>query len=233
MRDQADQEKLLAAVEEVFSRWQERFSFACKAGCADCCTMSATATGLEARRVLRFLEEQGGAPAEIPPSAESHPSFTTNGFVARHLNRTSADEADAAWDMRPCPFLDHAGRCSIYQVRPLACRVFASLAPCCETGAADLPPVYLTGATIMLQVVEQLDCGGPWGVFLEVLAHEQGERSGQKLLRCQPVPGFVVEPQERGIIAPLIRELMAIELEGAPLLSLQSMEDYCQAKETR
>ena len=72
---------------------------ACKKGCSFCCYVPVEITQVEARYIA---------------------SETGKNLIELTENKTKKRDGS------PCPFLNN-GVCSIYRVRPLACRVFASL----------------------------------------------------------------------------------------------------------
>jgi len=215
------QHLLLAALHDAFAQWAHPFAFVCRKGCTTCCTRSVTMTSLEGDGIMTFLAEgdrlsELAAPAFQPTASRMGRTgqYTTNTFVAAHLRGESVEEADN-WDLRPCPFLKEES-CSIYPVRPFGCRLFASLDPCAASGVAEMPPGYLAGATALLQYIEHLDNNGFWGTMVDVLA---GLHSGQAD-GCgepnAPIPGFLIAPDERTIVEPLLEGLLAMEVEGRP-----------------
>ncbi len=209
---------LLQTIYNAFNEWSGRFSFACHKGCATCCTQSVTMTTLEGQGIRAYLAAQGriaelAGPAFLPSLAERSIRLTTNGFVAAHLRGEGVEEP-AEWDLRPCPFLaDNA--CTIYAVRPFGCRLFASLTLCAESGAADMPPGYLTASTILLQYIEHLNQNGRWGTLVEILGGLAGEgRADGFGVPTAPIPGFLMAPEERDVIEPLIDDLFQQEING-------------------
>lgn len=78
---------------------------ACKGGCSYCCHIAATVTETEAHIIGKAV---GRKPLKL------------NGGV-------SSEETREKWHRIPCTFLK-AGKCTIYEVRPLACRLHVSLA---------------------------------------------------------------------------------------------------------
>ena len=92
--------ELTAKVDAFFTRVAERHGddMQCGSGCSDCCHVRLTVTGVEATAIR---DELAAWPAE---------------------RRTAlAGNARAAAPER-CAALDPAGRCLIYQVRPIVCR---------------------------------------------------------------------------------------------------------------
>lgn len=211
------QHTLLQTIYNAFAEWSARFPFACQKGCAACCTRSVTMTSLEGQGIMAHLVRAGReselAAPDFQPTTNGAARLTTNGFVAAHL-RDEAVEEPASWDMRPCPFLDHES-CTIYPVRPFGCRLFASLTPCAQTGAADMPPGYLAASTIMLQHIEHLDREGRWGTLVEVLTGLAGEGRTEGFGEpTAPVPGFLIAPDERDAVEPLLHVLFHREIDG-------------------
>jgi Fe-S-cluster containining protein len=77
---------------------------ACARGCSECCHMNTSLSGHEARKIGRYV---GREPRRLGRERSRGP--------------TLADELRVRFTGVPCPFLE-AGRCSIYPVRPIACR---------------------------------------------------------------------------------------------------------------
>lgn len=93
----------------------------CQSGCSACCRLAVHATFPEANAIAAQLSAQ---------QAE-----TLNAYILRLKERLS-DLHDLKVYLRqhrqsigPCPFLDRAGDCSIYALRPLACRALLSTKP--------------------------------------------------------------------------------------------------------
>jgi len=219
------QRLLLATLYDAFAEWADTFAFACRKGCATCCTRSVTLTSLEGDGILAFLAEENrlselAAPA-FQPTATRTTQYTTNAFVAAHLRGEAVEEAES-WDLRPCPFLKDES-CSIYPVRPFGCRLFASQDPCAASGVADMPPGYLAGATALLQYIEHLDNGGCWGTMVELLAGLNAGQAEDYGEPTAPILGFLIAPDERGLVEPLLHGLLAKEIKG------QTFEQWLQA----
>lgn len=210
------QQLLLTTLYDAFAQWADTFAFACRKGCATCCTRSVTMTSLEGDGIMAFLAEgdrlsELAAPA-FQPAANRTVQCTTNTFVAAHLRGESVEEAES-WDLRPCPFLKEES-CSIYPVRPFGCRLFASLDSCAASGVADMPPGYLSGATALLQYIEHLDNGGRWGTMVELLAELNTGQADGYGEPTAPIPGFLIAPDELALVEPLLHGLLAKEVNG-------------------
>ncbi|MHB8989393.1 MAG: YkgJ family cysteine cluster protein [Desulfobulbia bacterium] len=210
------QHLLLATLYDAFEQWASTFTFACRKGCATCCTRSVTMTSLEGDGIMAFLAEGDRvselAASAFQPAANRTGQCTTNTFVAAHLRGEAVEEAES-WDLRPCPFLKDES-CSIYPVRPFGCRLFASLDSCAASGVAEMPPGYLAGATVLLQYIEHLDHGGRWSTMVELLA---GLNTGQVDAYGEPTapfPGLLIAPDEHSLVEPLLQELHARTVNG-------------------
>lgn len=101
---------------------------ACRAGCDHCCHQPVGLTPPEALAIAAHLR-QALAPDELSLLA---------GRLAQRVRETRGlSSAERFSPEHPCPFLEH-GRCSIYEVRPLACRGMNSLdAEECKTRLRD------------------------------------------------------------------------------------------------
>jgi Fe-S-cluster containining protein len=89
---------------------------ACKAGCDHCCHQVVHLTPPEALAIVDYLRRIL-SPAELS-------SLAARVSDARERTQGLAP-IDRFTSAHPCPFLE-AGRCSIYEVRPLACRAMNS-----------------------------------------------------------------------------------------------------------
>jgi hypothetical protein len=101
---------------------------ACKAGCGHCCHVVVGVTAPEAFTIFDHLKRTRSAPELERLEAR------LSEFRERTRGLTSAERFSPDY---PCVFLDE-GNCSIYEVRPFACRGMNSLdASECETRLRD------------------------------------------------------------------------------------------------
>jgi hypothetical protein len=109
---------------------------ACRRGCSHCCHIAVLLTVEEAQVIGRRI---GRPPAHAPP-------------------RTDADDFDYGYHS-PCTFLVD-GECSIYENRPLACRVHYSLdvdALLCELTPPEPKPVpFMNDLPFMMAFLQML-----------------------------------------------------------------------------
>ena len=103
----AFEDALRRAVADNAERGAEMAKIQCRRGCAFCCHVTVVVTPLEAIRLARRDASRGRAPAQA---------------------------GDATVRFAPCPLLVD-GACSVYDIRPFACRSLFSLdAARCEAG---------------------------------------------------------------------------------------------------
>lgn len=205
--------ELLDVLYRAYESWASQFSFACGKSCTACCTQSVTMTTLEGKRIITYLQEdqriewlnenlKNNSPTYIPVR-------TTNQFAADCLaEKESMVGDDSSWDFTPCLFLS-GGSCTIYPARPFGCRSFSSLKVCNENSGAEMPPLLVTVNTMIMQMIEQLDCEqGFWGNMIDVLKllnHDTDDR--ERLLPAQANPGFLVPPEERQAVSAFLARI--------------------------
>lgn len=108
-------------LEGILSETEKNIS--CKKGCSACCSRIVAATRLEVLGMIEFIESSGMATDELKKRVGEHSSS-----IADFINRKSeAAPNDELWFSKknPCPFL-HDGSCSVYEARPLSCRIYHS-----------------------------------------------------------------------------------------------------------
>jgi len=207
--------KALLKIYRLFDGWAKDFPFACEKGCATCCTQSVTMTTLEGELVYAYLREH---PELLPllgqlPEDSPTPAATTNRFARACLQGEDAAEEDPAWNFAHCIFLKK-DCCVIYPVRPFMCRSFGSRVKCSESGCAEVAPLFLTLNTIIMQCIEHLDRGRPWGnmnTVLRLLTEPVSNgTSATQLPRAEPLPGFLIPPEEEERLRTRMDALLAI-----------------------
>jgi hypothetical protein len=109
--------------------------------------------------------------------------------------------------------------CTIYETRPLACRMLLSQVQCRQLGYAQMPPLVLTLNNLFMQVVEHLDARGVSGNLTDmILWHSQRENEGSgyspplaaHLINNSRAPVFMVPPEHREQLGPLMGQLSRI-----------------------
>jgi Fe-S-cluster containining protein len=139
------------ALEAAFAAAEARAGrpYACRAGCSACCHQLVLCTAPEALLIAHALR-----------------ATLTAGALAATLARLGAQAAAAAGldslgysrARIPCAFLDAGGACSIYAVRPLACRALKSFSvSSCErvpASPADLGAHRIPGSGPGLRIAK-------------------------------------------------------------------------------
>jgi Fe-S-cluster containining protein len=208
----------LSAIYALYETWARAYVFACRKGCATCCTQSVTVTTLEGELIHEYLTRR--RPDLLPrlatlPADSPSPGATTNQFAAACLRGEDIAETPGCWDLTPCVFLQE-GSCTIYPVRSFMCRSFGSRIRCDEQGEAEVEPLFLTLNTIIMQCIEHLDQGRPWGNLNTILRRiaagnkEKEERDHAAGLVAQPIPGFLLLPEEEAALQEKLQTLLRL-----------------------
>jgi Fe-S-cluster containining protein len=98
----------------------ERSHIACAAGCGVCCMMNVAVLFPEAVAIVGYLRENL-APEDLDRLSDRIENL--------YRKIQWLDDEERIFLRRPCAFLDDAGCCSIYPVRPLLCRSVTSTDP--------------------------------------------------------------------------------------------------------
>ncbi len=194
----------IPVIYRLFAEEVADVGFVCRPGCATCCTRSVTLTTGEAELIMDYLQAEG---RDLPPLPRDEvplrPALTTNALAACCLaGREPPLEAESPWQFEPCFFLRDR-LCSIYPVRPFACRSFGSTVDCAREGTAEAPEWLVTLNTVVNQLLESLDRSGRWGNLADILAYlapsgrERISPPDDRLLANRPAPGLLVLPAER------------------------------------
>ncbi len=193
----------IAALEKAFALLEEETAgdtIACSPGCCECCTDRVTLSTLEGRKILDYLEKTGqtGLLARLVPVLPERyrPLVTVNGYARICMEGREAP-LEPEGETGVCPFLT-GGRCPVYPVRPLACRVLVSKARCMAGGAAEMPSCWLTRNMLYTQWVEHLDRQGLFGNLADVLLALSGHLAARAVLvKNRPAPCFSAPPEHR------------------------------------
>lgn len=223
-------EKIMTTLFEIYEQETANLSYACKKGCSTCCTQSVTVTATEGQMIIEFLKEQDRIEElhEILKQNETRyiPAHTPNRIAALYHEKKEVKGDD--WDLTPCCFLDN-NCCSIYPVRPFACRCFGSTVQCDLNHSAEQPSWLITLNTVMMQVVEHVGQGEYWGNMMDILLELssqsryigrqwQGEgankvdRARFRLLTAEPVSNFIVPPEDEEKISQLLKQISGTEV---------------------
>ncbi len=210
---------------ETIYRWYDAIAWslapwACKPGCATCCTPLVSLTTLEAAYLWQKSPALDMAGIAVRSREISLPSLsmTSNEQASLCLSHEDFEENSISLPSVPCPLLANE-RCLCYEARPLMCRLMFSTAPCGTTGQAEMPSRLLSLTTVCLQLVEHLDRQGWSGYLVHLLPHFQDPSFPEdcqagtariedaRLRHNRPNPGFIVPPEHRDQVRRWLEDL--------------------------
>ena len=130
----------------------------CKKGCSKCCCLYLECTTIEAENIRRYILDNKSDKeiSELENKIKYNLSKVNINFMSHTLNEEERHKFILEYfkEKTPCIFLNEEGACSIYKVRPLACRkfiVFSSSENCGEIDhivTPNLPPAYIGALAI-------------------------------------------------------------------------------------
>ncbi len=209
---------VLARIYLLHDEYTRGHGAVCEQGCASCCTCNVTMTSLEYAFVVDGMGEREKnqlAQKVVQGRRERRfqPEYTINNMAVRCLEgkEIPEEENDPSWGQ--CPLL-HQGTCTIYEKRPLGCRMLISQVKCQEAGYARMPPFVLTLNNLFQQVVEHMDARGTFGNLTDMILW-QAECTHKDALFPLPAhilnncraPVFMVPPEHQEQIRPLMVKL--------------------------
>lgn len=230
--------KALLKIYEVYQGWVDNKEFACVRGCSACCTRNVMMTALEGELLLEQVREKGLQERLTErSSAESGPvcAQTMNEWAEQCISGNNQNKESIQEDPEPCRFLAEDRSCLIYEARPFACRCFASLSPCRQRGAASQPGWLIAVNTAVMQIVEHLGQGGIYGALDNIIPalgsrggnndlagfppsrQEDGCKPTDRLRLARPLPGLVLEREDRETVSHFLDSLLAERVEGRSL----------------
>ncbi|THB80678.1 MAG: hypothetical protein D3926_05970 [Desulfobacteraceae bacterium] len=209
-------------IKQVYDLYDEVMSgldFACKKGCAHCCTCNVVLTGLEAHFLLKHLGPAERKPVlqriedQFPPQRYI-PKLTTNDFAKACMagGAIEEEENDPTWGR--CPLLEN-NACTVYEYRPFGCRSLMSRQNCAKAGYADISPLTLTMNNLFMQFIEHMDQEGISGNLSDLLPalSAQGIETALKegrLISNHPIPALMVPPEHQAPVQEIIARLEQI-----------------------
>jgi Fe-S-cluster containining protein len=131
---QAELDEAMAAYDRFLAVVVAHHPMSCARGCAACCRDNPDGVaGVEILRLQARLQAEGRAEAVGAAAAEGAALFRD---AAAALGR---EEALATWRRRGrrCPLLGADGACTVYTLRPVACRMFHALSPAAWCAPGD------------------------------------------------------------------------------------------------
>jgi Fe-S-cluster containining protein len=219
---------VLKRIIDIFDDYAATLDVVCKKGCAVCCTRNVTMTTLEGFRILNHCRENGlqQMRTAVPAAAQAprfQPQITLNKMAELCANDQDppVEAVDPAWG--PCPFLEDDA-CSIYPVRPLACRVMVSRSVCAAGNPAEFDDFTLTMSHLFGQYLEHIDLKGLSGNLSDILMAMHATTTTEEymadgtvaagrypLQHNRPVRILMIPPEHRERVQPWLERLNAIE----------------------
>lgn len=204
----------LGRIYGIYDRFIGQTEFACRRGCFDCCTCNVTLTSLEVDYIQFHLgpKETEVVVERIKNNLSTQryqPGITLNGFARACMEGREIpdEENDPRWGS--CPLLLN-GMCTIYRARPFGCRSLNSMEECAVEGAAIISPLTLTVNNVFMQYIEHLDCNGVSGNLSDMFLALAGDNLPflPITIRNQKMEGFMVPPEHRQRVEPLLQEMI-------------------------
>ena len=213
---------LLAEIYQLHEQYTREQETACRPGCAVCCTCNVTMTSLEYAFMVRGMDagEQKSLRESIMQNRSEkrfQPVYTINKMATLCLEGKDLpeEENDPAWGR--CPLLREE-MCTVYETRPLGCRMLLSEIRCRQMGYARMSPFIVTLNNLFMQVVEHLDARGTSGNLTDMILWQtdpQGKDAGMAvrpfhILNNVRAPVFMVPPEHQERVRPLMVQLSRI-----------------------
>ena len=186
----------------------KNFEFACGPGCSSCCTTHLWTTSLEARYLKEILPSE--LEARFLALKEYPRPGTTPNTMALLLMQGKNPPEDQMTALSPCPLLSSQNLCSVYERRPLTCRVMFSQVKCELSGEAIMPSEFLALSSLLFQLVEELDVGGVYGHLVDQIKflkdlEDGGQDVPEWLLGNREAPDLAYGPEEEYLRRALSR----------------------------
>lgn len=216
----------LVLLQEIYRIYQDSITeldWCCRPGCAACCTRNVTATTLEAALMVRALADSAekawiGRVRTASQEPRFQPLMTTNELADLCARDAEIPDEQIVVDTQPCPLLEN-GLCTVYAVRPFACRAMVSEADCAQSGEALMPPLVLSVNNLFMQFIEAVDVGRFFGNLIDLLdlmanpleyhAYTRGlpMRVPTALRANRPLAVLMIPPEDRRRLEPIIDAL--------------------------
>lgn len=222
--------QLTLIIREEYQNWfaSQNIPVKCTKGCAACCSVNVKITSIEGELIYDFIKEHSCEEwfAGLLNTVQSGEKVTqtTNDFAADCLAGKSSGVMESP-GKGVCLFLEDNKTCSIYDVRPFSCRCFVSTVLCEETFIAEVEQTILTASTVIMQLLEHVGQKEYWGNLQDVLlalsdlpvnkpvrkyltgSHTLEMQARARVLSGKPIPGFMLDDKEYGIIMALLEKI--------------------------
>ncbi|MFP3982720.1 MAG: hypothetical protein ACLFV2_03405 [Desulfurivibrionaceae bacterium] len=237
MRQKIKRQALLK-IFEVYQGWADNKEFACAKGCSACCTRNVMMTALEGELFLEQMREKGLQQRLTERSIGESGAVcvqTMNEWAEQCISGKYESKESIQENLESCRFLAEDQLCLIYEARPFACRCFASLSPCRHMGAASQPGWLTAVNTSVMQIVEHLGQGEIYGALDNIIPalcsrgenndlagfppkqQDGGSKPTDGLRLAKPLPGLVIEQEDRETVSLFLDSLFAARVEGRSL----------------
>jgi Fe-S-cluster containining protein len=219
----------LKKIYQLFEEMGIDNTFECHEGCATCCTVNVTLTTLEYAIIAEYhgfaeIIENSGFQKKLADGLTKKrylPEITVNQFAGFCLEKKNPPDVENDPQWGTCPFLEKSC-CSIYSVRPFACRCMASKVKCDVGGYAEIDDYTLSMNNVFMQYIEHLDTPGFTTNLLDMIGYVSNERKNKickedtilapkkVLLPNMKIPLILLPPeyQERG--AAILKSLNSL-----------------------
>lgn len=167
---------------------------ACQAGCSHCCVLNVAVLLPEAAAIAAWLSLQTAARGRT----ELLEQLQTYARRVRWM-----EDSERIHRQATCPFLDEAGKCRIYTVRPLSCRAVTSLDKNACLQALD-PTVFDNNCSVPMDTTRRMVMDAAFCAFGRAL--KQRQMVSRSIELCSGVAAFLEEP-----------ELIKMLISGEPL----------------
>ena len=149
------------------------------------------------------------------------PKVTTNQFAELCIDGGEIPEEENRAEWGKCAFLSN-DICSIYELRPFACRCMISEKDCGTQGFASVKPFVLTVNNVFQQYVEHMDQDGYFGYIADVFAllsksenradyiQNRLKSDDDLLISNQKIKYLMIPPEDRAKIMPLLNQLTGL-----------------------
>lgn len=224
---------ILRIIYDTFAEWAADEHWACHKGCASCCTQNVAITALEGELILEYILDEHREQwlvEKLRGTSPHRPGYSINTLARACMKGKEVAEEAQPLSM-PCPFLEQDS-CTIYPARPFSCRCFLSLHCCSPNRPALVSAHHLAASTAVNQLIEHLGQREYWGNMLDVLPalldisayspisalleNPAATVTSARMhtLRGQPLPGFMLGPDEYEQVAPLISSIFQRKVSG-------------------
>lgn len=237
--------QLTECIRAEYQTWyaKQDIKLHCHKGCATCCSVNVKITSVEGELIYDHIREKGletwFAEKLCLEQKSSGLKHTTNGLARICLAGEGEAESEAKTE-GVCPFLEE-NICQIYETRPFSCRCFMSTIPCDQDSIAEIDQAIVTGATVVMQLLEHVGQREYWGNLQDVLlalsdlpnhkdvrdcfpVASKDMEARARTLCAEPLPGFLLDEEDYDNVKSLLDGIFNRTING------QRVEDILNGK---